>query len=222
MPATVSFDDACAGQRAAIETWLSQYISQPHDELGRGGAICPFVVPARRAGVVVVQRASWTPGPHHQRVLADDAPEDTVEAITTVLRMSLERFAAHPWPRTVPALHSLVALLDQLGEEQWRHLDAAHAAVKAEVMRRGFMIGQFHPACPAPAVHNPRFAVNVCPVPLIVVRRISPHDVQFTTEHDHFAAYQEHFGQLHEEGRAPARLARVYQHYAAAGRPPQS
>jgi hypothetical protein len=46
--------------------------------------------PVRAAGV---KRASRAPDPRNQRVLAGDAPEGT---ITTVLRMSLKRFAAHP------------------------------------------------------------------------------------------------------------------------------
>ncbi|MGX1884852.1 DUF6875 domain-containing protein [Streptomyces sp. NPDC055287] len=70
-------------------------------------------------------------------------------------------------------------------------MNALRARVTAPLRRRA---GPAHPECRSPSVHNPHFAVNVSPVPLIVVRRISPHDVRFTTEQHHFAAYREHFG----------------------------
>ncbi|MET8406002.1 DUF6875 domain-containing protein [Streptomyces sp900116325] len=216
MSVPVHFGDPTPQQDAAIQQWLEDYITRPHEQLGRSGPVCPFVEPARRAGVVPVQRASWT-APHSLQPAGTgtDRQGQQVAVLVAVLRAALDRFTDHPWPSQVPRLHSLVVLLDQLREEQWPVLDAAHAAVKTEVMRRGLMLGQFHPACPAPAVHNPSFAVNVSPMPLVVIRRMAPHDVQFTSETDHFTAYQDHFRDLYEQHRAPAPLARLYEQLVA-------
>lgn len=36
----------------SVDEWMDSYITQPHEQLGRSGAVCPFVMPARRADAV--------------------------------------------------------------------------------------------------------------------------------------------------------------------------
>lgn len=40
---------------------------------------------------------------------------------------------------------------------------------------------------------------------------MAPHDIRFTTAAGHFAAYQDHFRGLYEQGRAPAPLTQLYE-----------
>ncbi|MEU4129880.1 hypothetical protein [Streptomyces wuyuanensis] len=43
---------------------------------------------------------------------------------------------------------------------------------------------------------------------------MAPHDIRFTTAAGHFAAYQDHFRGLYEQGRAPAPLTQLYERHA--------
>ena len=76
-------------------------------------------------------------------------------------------------------LAALIVTFPDLREENHHLVDEGHLACKTEAVRDGLMLGQFHPSCDAPAAHNPAFAVNRSPVPLIVIRLMSPHDIMF-------------------------------------------
>ncbi|MFF3358831.1 DUF6875 domain-containing protein [Streptomyces sp. NPDC002917] len=180
----VHFGSPADTERRQVETWLSTYISRPHEQLGRRGPVCPYVPPARRAGLVRLLAATWQP-----------TPGSEATQVRIVLEAAVDQFAAQPWPPQSPHLHCLVVLLGQLRIQQWPLLDAAHAQVKAAVMERGLMLGQFHPRCPAPAAHNPELPVNRSPLPLVVVRRMASHDHLFAATPGHLDSYRRHFPQ---------------------------
>ncbi|MEH0432111.1 DUF6875 domain-containing protein [Streptomyces turgidiscabies] len=181
-------------QRAMINTWFDTYITRAHPLLGRDGAVCPYVTAARHQGVVHVRSAPVHPA-------SDSLPRDRLLTTTaaartwlqSVLGSALNEFEHHPWPPRARQLHSLVVVLEDLAPEHWGELDRAHEEMKTDVMRRGLMAGQFHPNCPAPAAHNPSFAVNRAPTPLIVIRRMARHDYLFAEDPQHIRAYERHF-----------------------------
>ncbi|MFR0356709.1 DUF6875 domain-containing protein [Streptomyces sediminimaris] len=167
----------------SVDEWLNSYVTQPHEQLGRSGAVCPFVAPARR--VHAVETAVRLVG-----------PAASLSLIKEVIRCGLDEFEQLGRPTSNPALRSLIIVLPDLSPEAFALLDEAHAQVKTESVERGLMIGQFHPECDEPAARNPAFKVSLSPVPLVAVRAMAVHDILFLGERaDWFTEYHRRFGE---------------------------
>ncbi|MEU3606810.1 DUF6875 domain-containing protein [Streptomyces sp. NPDC035033] len=167
----------------SVDEWLDSYVTQPHEQIGRSGAVCPFVAPARRAGAV-------------ETVVRLVGPAAGVRLLTEVIRCGLDEFERSGRRTSNPALRSLLVVLPDLRPEAYALLDEAHARVKSESVERGLMIGQFHPDCDEPAARNPAFKVSRSPVPLVAVRAMAVHDILFLGERaDWFAQYHRRFGE---------------------------
>jgi heptaprenyl diphosphate synthase len=178
---------------AAVHTeltdWLSDYVMQPHPRLGRDGAVCPFAKPSADAGVMEFHSTPWHPG-------------DGLDAMKRIAEQALELFESLPWRSANPNLRSLVVAITDLPRTQWHLVDEAHKTVKHRAVTVGLMLGQFHPECRMPSVHNPDFPVNRSPVPLLAVRRMSLHDILFLGDRrSWFHAYQSRFGHLYARHR---------------------
>ncbi|MFF2142916.1 DUF6875 domain-containing protein [Kitasatospora sp. NPDC058190] len=167
----------------SVDEWLNSFITQPHEELGRPGAVCPFVAPARRADAV-------------ETVVRLVGPAAGLLLLKEIIRCGLDEFQQLAWHTSNPSLRALFILLPDLQPGAYGLLDEAQAQVKSESVDRGMMIGQFHPTCEEPAARNPAFMVSRSPVPLVVVRSMAVHDILFLGERgDWFAEYHRRFGE---------------------------
>ncbi|MGW1071759.1 DUF6875 domain-containing protein [Streptomyces sp. NPDC002537] len=174
---------------AKIDDWLSDYITQPHDRLGRGGAVCPFVLPSQRAGSLEI------------RVCAA-GPDPSVASIAKTILEGLDTYDLIDWKGANPALRSLLVALPDLEPSECRLLDDAHREVKPTAVHRGMMIGQFHPLCEEPAIRNPGFPVSRSPVPLVAIRPMALHDILFlNNQKEWFLEYRRRFGGYYKPGR---------------------
>lgn len=170
-----------------IDDWLGSYITKPHAELGRSGAVCPFVEPSRRAGCLVLYTAEWR-------------PEFGLSHMMRIVENAVESFATHEWGSKNPNLHSLVVAVPDLPREAYWLIDKAHELTKDRVVASGCMLGQFHPTCEEPAARNSGFPVNRSPVPLFAVRNMALHDILFLHADDFwFAEYERRHGRHYEK-----------------------
>ena len=174
---------------AIIRDWLNEYICRPHEHIGRTGAVCPFVTASLRAGSLEIRI----------RTLGSAA---SVATIAELLRHTLDEFDLIEWKGSNLALRSLLVAMPDLAPSQGHLLDDAHRAIKPGAVRRGLMIGQFHPLCQEPAARNPGFPVNRSPVPLVAIRPMALHDILFLAERkEWFAEYHRRFGSHFRPGR---------------------
>ncbi|MBO8193920.1 polyprenyl synthetase family protein [Streptomyces oryzae] len=184
--------DVTTGDRSTetlIRDWLDEYICQPHEHLGRTGAVCPFAAPSLRAGSLEIRTRRAGPAPG-------------VAGVTELIRQALDEFDLIAWKGSNPALRSLVVGIPDLAAHECRLLDEAHRAVKSSAVRRGMMVGQLHPLCADPSARNPGFPVNRSPVPLVAIRRMALHDVLFLTDRkEWFEEYHRRFGHHYKPGR---------------------
>jgi uncharacterized protein DUF6875 len=172
----------------AAHDWIRDYLCKPHESIGRTGAVCPFVEPSLRADCLVVEE--WP--------VDEDAGLDEV---VMLIRRMVDRFGEIEWASTNATLHALVVVLPDLAGERARLLDLAHGKLKPQLVRRGLMLGQFHPECDDPAARNPEFPVSKSPVPMLALRHIAFHDVLFlNSDPGWFSHYAGRYGKRYAKG----------------------
>ena len=165
--------------------WIHRYLMAPHPEIGRPGAVCPFVEPAVKAGTLRIE--SW--------------PEVTKDTLGSVVDRMVELFRNTAWPARNANLRAVVVVLPGLNDEDAFLLDDLQAAAKVRLAEQGFMLGQFHPRCEEPAARNAAFPVSRSPVPLLALRSMSFHDVLFVHDEEvRFGTYRDRYGSRYERG----------------------
>jgi heptaprenyl diphosphate synthase len=168
--------------------WFADYLCRPHPLLGRDGAVCPFVAPALKAGSVVTMERKF-------------AADIGIEGMVATVHDMAESFETADWPEHGEPLRALVWVLTGIPDEKLHLLDDAQGMTKTDLVRRGFILGQFYPHCPETAIRNPGFPVARAPVAMFGLRRMAFHDVLFLhSDPDWFAAYQERFGDRYTSG----------------------
>lgn len=177
---TVDFESALE----SVDSWLTEYISASHPEIGRTGPICPFVSPSRKNRTLEVRIR-----------LVGHAP--SLELVEEIARSSLREYALTSWQGSNSMLHAMVVVTPDLRSEDTGLLDQAQARVKDDFVAQGLMIGQFHENCDVTAARNPRFTVSKAAVPVLAIRAIALHDVFFLSQRPHwFQKYREKFGKF--------------------------
>ncbi|MGA4792071.1 DUF6875 domain-containing protein [Nocardia sp. AB354] len=162
-------DDVDPATAKQVKDWLREYVALPHTELGRRGPVCPFVRPALKRDAVILCCASWQPG-------------DGADHLQRIAYLAMNKYNDLRPTITHGELFALVVVLPAMPREQWRLIDAVHPRIKNRAVTTGLMVGQFHPECPTPAIHNPRFHVNRSPMPLLVIRQMAVHDILFLAD----------------------------------------
>jgi hypothetical protein len=173
--------------RAGVR-WLEEFVTQPHPDLGRPGAVCPRLAPAiQRNGVWMV--AVTVPG---------FASEHACDA-GRLLRHVFENVAAGQ-DRTTTALLGFFPGLPP--EQAAGFIDGGWRLLRNEFVEQGLMLGEFHKGSTVGGVHNRALPVMRCPEPMYAIRVMTPHDLLFadqpgTPPADRLAfllAYQRHVG----------------------------
>lgn len=147
--------------------WMQRFIMQPHPDLGRKGAVCPFAKPA-----------------HDDRALlfcAFDAAEVSFDVyIDTLMRLPriFER-AAKEQGEPSDLLSLAVFPLGLRADAYYKFIDCAHTILKPFFMECGLMLGEFHPASTVRGAHSATFRPMRADVPLFVIRAMALHDILF-------------------------------------------
>ncbi|MFD3326564.1 DUF6875 domain-containing protein [Streptomyces sp. NPDC058701] len=186
--------------------WLDEFVTQPHLNLGRSGAVCPRLAPAIRANTVWLVAVA-VPG---------STPAHAVDAGRLLLDV-FEGIATGPhWAST-----ALLGFFPGLPDEHVADfIDGGHRMLRAEAVERGLMLGEFHEASTVGGVHNRAFPVMRCPEPMFAIRAMTPHDLLFadqpgTPPADRLSfllAYERHIGPR----LSPAAREGLQAHLAAA------
>lgn len=156
-----------AAREAVAETtrWLYGTLMKPHPDLGRNGAVCPYLDSATKAGRVslnVVHVDSESAFPRLAATAADwldriRGAGDTDGSYESVLFLPV----GAPDPVLVECVRSVQRQL------------------RVRAVERGCMAGEFFPGHPAPGVHNPDYRPLAAPWPVLGIRSMVESDILF-------------------------------------------
>lgn len=151
--------------------WLSNYVGQPHPELGRKGDVCPFVnVSLRKQRIRLVVQDKLSGG--MTRTI-----ENAIFSEAWRLQRTLD-----PTDR-LAELTASVLLFPNLAAADAQVLHAIHTEHKHSLMRRGLMLAVFFPGYGKPAIYNSDFQLYTAPIPAVVIRPMALHDIVFLDGH---------------------------------------
>jgi hypothetical protein len=170
--------------------WIQSYICQPHPQLGRKGAICPFAEPAIDKNML-------------DMVFHYDVDGQSVAEVEAITQKYIHLFLDHyPLDRPDAILQTLLVVFPNIPIERSTVIDDAHQTLKSAFVQRGLMLGQFHMTCPEPAVRNPDFPAMVSPLPFFAIRHMAQHDVLFLHQRpDWFSQYDARLGEAYHLGK---------------------
>lgn len=179
--------EPAAGSRRALEevvAWAEDFLCRPHPDLGREGAVCPYVQASMDKGLFLL---TVCPG-------VDFVPEEVLERIVKYRDWFLDiepRTGSESFFKTILLLFPDLPL-----SEAPRVIDSVQERLKPEYVKKGLMIGEFHAMPPKKGgLWNPEFRPLHCPVPLLAIRHMVPSDFPFLKDdRDLVASYLAVYG----------------------------
>jgi hypothetical protein len=145
--------------------WLEQFVTRPHPDLGRPGAVCPRLASSLHADTVWLTAITVT----------GVSPEHAIAA-GHLLRHLFEDLAGGPRRQSAALLGFFPELPAQHAAD---FIDGGHQLLRPWFVEHGLMLGEFHPTSAVTSVHNRAMPVMRCPAPMFAVRAITPHDLIF-------------------------------------------
>jgi hypothetical protein len=158
-------EDAMPDLAAAL-TWSQEYLTRPHPEMGRPGAVCPYVRGALDGGTLWFGQVLGT--------------EPTEEGIAAGIDKFREPFVGL-WPqnRTSGVQKALIVTFPEVPVEQASALLGGVARrVKLAFVEDGLLPGPAYPGNPTPSAHS-SFPSMASPVPLVAIRLLFDTDLNF-------------------------------------------
>ena len=194
-------------QAEMVFAWVRDYLGESHPQLGREGAICPFVKLSVAKDLLSVV--------FHGEIDGSSAVPIR-EAILNHAEAFLTRF---PATRRDHRLAALMIVFPAIPEERAHLLDDIQNEIKTHLMRRGLMVTTVHNHCPRPALSNPQFPVSRAPFIAFAIRSMVVQDIVFVGHNSAaFAAFLARFGGLYAENKVSNEFGYVDRFHEAESR----
>jgi len=165
--------------------WVENYLMKPHVELGRKGAVCPFMEKSYFDGRVYV--ASYEASSNGFEKDLDDIFYETKK----LQNIYLDKFKD-------PDDSDGVVMLVFPGWD-CEYCDSIFneilALLKDDFVSKKLMLGEFHSKPPQKSgLRNPNFKPLYSPMPMLVIRRMVPSDIAFLQHNPKWAkSHNSHF-----------------------------
>jgi hypothetical protein len=168
--------------------YVCEFLAAPHPDLGRSGAVCPFIGRAMDEGLI------------HMTV-SSHGPRDEARLLADVQRLAAWfRAGETTVPQAERIYRGLIMVFPNLPTDSGAGvIERVQKASKPAYVRQGLMIGQFYPDCAAPGLHNADFRPMRSPGPSLAIRNMTVFDAPFMLDQESYIdAFIERFG---AEGR---------------------
>jgi hypothetical protein len=172
----ISQDPSDVGSDAAnrlviARQWITEFVVNPHPELGREGDVCPFMKKAMLQDYVLLRSFDAR--------LGDERMCDFVrEMRDTLLAMSEAKVG-----KLDRSYLTSVMVPYGLEEIEMRHqMERVHTVLKPEFVELGLMLGEFWPGHVGPGLHNKDFRPLSSPLVMLAIRHMVQTDVAFLSQ----------------------------------------
>ncbi|MEH2261470.1 DUF6875 domain-containing protein [Nostoc sp.] len=171
-----------------IREWVKNFLGRPHPNLGRPGAVCPFVPYSLKSNSIrlVVIRTK------------DLYPEQLEEVVGRYRSIFLGMEVKE---QELAINKAFLIIFPDIDERAYQVIDNVQQKLKPLFVESGLMIGEFHKRNESPGLHNPNFRPLRSPIPLLAIRFMVEADLPFllspTDPHlriKYLEAYLKHFG----------------------------
>jgi len=172
-----------------LVSWAKNFLTAENPEVKRpynnNQTVCPFVRESLEKNFFYQS--------FHPHIGADE------RCIVGIMLGYIEEFKRlPPFDPNMKFKKALLVVFPDIPENQVNVLDLVHESIKSSFVEAGLMVGQFHPKCEVPGIHNPYFRPSQSPYPLLAIRNMEVHDIVFLCDWKHldwFAEYNARFGE---------------------------
>ncbi|MFC5147080.1 DUF6875 domain-containing protein [Streptomyces aureoversilis] len=179
-----------------VHEWISGHVARPHPDLGRRGAVCPFVPLSQRLGLI-------------RYALAEPPVRDEAGLVAAVAALKAHWLAMEPHSGQHTIDKTIVLVLPGVAAAT---VVRVHDRLKPEFVAEGMMLGEFFPGHPGPGLHNPDFRPLHSDTPLLVARSMVGNDLPFLAEQRYPPARRAGFVESflrHQPGASPVARQRA-------------
>jgi Domain of unknown function (DUF6875) len=169
-----------------VTDWINTFITQPHQDLGRSGPVCPFVPGS------LERKAMWL-APEH---IANKTVADLVQLVNDYEALLLRSQPSGADDAIYKAI--LVVFTDVSADRANDDLNDVHMQDlnQPAYADDGVVLGQFHERNEGSAVRNPNFHPFRAPIPFLLMRLAVTGDwVFFLDNEDWFNTWARRWGE---------------------------
>jgi hypothetical protein len=143
----------------AVADWIKAFVARPHKELGRAGAVCPFVPGA-------LERKTLWLAPEQ---IAGRGVEDVVELMTCYASLFLN---TQPTDGEDASSKAIVVVFTDMSADRAQGLfdDVLQRLAVRSYVEAGIVFGAFYEGNEGTAIYNSSFRPFTSPVPFLFVR----------------------------------------------------
>jgi len=148
-----------------ILDWTRSFLGKPHPDLGRKGAVCPFILPS------IASDNIW---------LVEFTEDLNFEKICRMIRYYGELFLrTEPVAMPKAINKAFVIVLSSIKEEDTELVDQVQLNLKEHFINQGLMLGEFHSSNDTSGLRNESFRPLRSPIPMLAIRHMTETDLPF-------------------------------------------
>ena len=168
----------------AVSVWIDDFVARPHKDLGRAGAVCPFVPGS------LERRVLWLAAEH----VSELGVPEVVELMSEYKRLFLQVAPAD----SDDAIHkTIIVVFPDLPADRAGALfdDVLEQLAERSYEEDGILFGPFYDGNDGTALYNSNFRPFQSPVPFLFVRHTVLSDWKFFVDDDALLdRWARHFG----------------------------
>ena len=168
----------------AVSVWIDDFVARPHKDLGRAGAVCPFVPGS------LERRVLWLAAEH----VSDLGVREVVELMSEYKRLFLQ---VAPADSDDAIYKTIIVVFPDLPADRAGALfnDVLEQLAEPAYEENGILFGPFYDGNEGTALYNSNFRPFQSPVPFLFVRHTVLSDWKFFVDDDALLdRWARHFG----------------------------